>query len=105
MRVAVDLGSAVVEFSGPQSAGAYPWLLTVGALRIAARAGTPTGLTAGETPSVQVSLANDGKQASRILDVPLRRPVTIYEDNGDEYFAGIVAAVAIGRAYVLTVEA
>jgi hypothetical protein len=105
MRLDLDLGSAVLSFTSPSSTGPYPWLERVGALRMAARAGTPSGMTAGETPSVQVTLDNAGKQAARIVDYPLRREAILYDDDGEEYFRGTVAAMTVGRSLVLTIEA
>lgn len=105
MRLVLDLGTAQIEFTSHGSSGAYPWLLWVGALRIAARAGTPKGLTVGETPNLEVALSNVGKRAARIVDVPLRRRATLYDDDGALYFDGTVAQVRVGTELVLTIEA
>jgi hypothetical protein len=105
MRLDLDLGTAVLSFTGPRSDGPYPLLERVGALRMAARAGTPSGITSGEAPSIEVSLDNAGKRAAAIVDYPLRRRATIYDDAGAVYFEGTVAAMTVGRSLVLTVEA
>ena len=106
MRLDLDLhGDVLVSFTNAGSDGAYPWLESVGALRIAARAGTPSGIASGESASLDVSLDNSGKQAATLIDYPLRRRAAVYDDAGVLYFDGTVAAMVVGRSLKLTIEA
>ena len=52
MRLVLSLVPSEVEFGTANSGAAYPYLLTIGTLRLAARAGEPFGLTATESKSL-----------------------------------------------------
>lgn len=103
MRLVLALDSGSVEFTGPRSSGPFPWLLSVGTLRLTARAGTASGLGVGETSSLAVAIDNAGKQAAEVVGVPLRRVATVYDDADDVLFAGSVESVKVGRSLVLTI--
>ena len=105
MRLVVQLGGGQVEFSEPRSSGVFPYLLEVGELRIAARAGYISGLGAGESPSLTVTLDNAANRAAGIIGQPLRAQATVYDDDASVYWAGIVSAVSYGRTIALTVDA
>ena len=105
MRLVVDLGGNEIEFTEPLSGGAFPYLLEVGTLRIAARAGYISGLGTVESPSLTVTLDNAANRAAGIIGQPLRAQATVYDDDGSTYWVGIVSAVSYGRTIALTVDA
>src|SRR5882724_1395577 len=106
MHIVIALGDVDLEFVEPNAEGAYPWLTEVGALLLYARAGHLKGTGVSEAPNVPVKLNNHEKQATRLLGYPLRAPATLYADNGDELFAGLIASVAYGLTSLeLSVEA
>lgn len=102
MRLVLALDPSAVEFCEPTAGGPYPYLLTVGELRIAARAGQAIGLAATESSSVPVTLDNCARRAATIVGRPLRVNAKIYDDADALFFEGIVAAIEYGR--VLTLE-
>jgi hypothetical protein len=101
MQLTIDLGSALVTFDATGSTGAFPWLTSVGGLRMVARAGRAG---ASETAVIACTLDNAGQQAARILDVPLRRRASIYDDEGALFFRGTVQRMRVGRTVELTIE-
>lgn len=103
MRLVLALDSGDVSFEGPGSPAAFPWLLGVGTLRIAARAGNASGFGVGETSSLTATLDNAGKQAAGVVGVPLRRVATVYDDDGEQFFSGTVESVRVGRVLALTI--
>jgi hypothetical protein len=104
-RVAVELDSATVEFARPDADAPFPWFMRVSPLRMAARAGTPTGLGVAQTPSVDVVIDNANAQAKAILGHPMRRRVTIYNEDDSIYFEGLVQRMRVSHSLVLVVEA
>ena len=64
MRLVLDLGGNEIEFTEPLSGSLFPYLLEVGELRIAARAGYISGLGVGESPSLAVTLDNASNRAA-----------------------------------------
>lgn len=105
MRLAVVLDSATIEFGGPTSDGAYPWLLEVESLRLAARAGSQTGFGAGESQRLDVLIDNAGRQAAAVLGLPLRRAATVYDEDGSVFYEGTIAEVQFARTLRLSIEA
>jgi len=105
MRLVLDLGGNEIEFTEPLSGSLFPYLLEVGELRIAARAGYISGLGVGESPSLAVTLDNAGNQAADIIGSPLRARATVYDDDGSTYWSGVIAAASYGRVIGLTVDA
>lgn len=103
MRLLVDLDGTEIEIT--ESGGAYPYLSKVGTLLLEARAGHLDGIGIGESANLTVDLANDGNKASTLLGRPLRATATVYDDDDDEFFAGIVQAVSYGTTMGLTLEA
>jgi len=101
----LDLGGNEIEFTEPLSGGAFPYLLEVGELRIAARAGYLSGLGVGESPSLAVTLDNAGNRAAGIVGAPLRATASVYDDDDSVYWAGIVSAASYGRTIGLTIDA
>jgi len=101
MRLAVELGSTTVEFAAAGSSAALPWLTDVGALRVVARAGR-TGRS--ETSTLAVTIDNAGQQAARLLDIPLRRVATVYDDADEVFFAGTIQRMSVGRTVELTID-
>lgn len=105
MRLVLDLGANDITFAEVGSGGAFPYLLEVGDLRIAARAGYLAGLGSGESPSLAVALDNTGNRAAEIIGQPLRAAATVYDDDGSVYWSGIVSEAAYGRTIDLTIDA
>lgn len=104
MRLDLALEPSVISFTRVADGGEFPWMLTVGTLRLQARAGHLTGIGVGETPSLQVVLDNKGKKAAKVIGRPLRVRATVY-DGDDLFFDGTVASIEYGRvAITLTLE-
>lgn len=101
MRVEIVLGGATLSFARAGSADAFPWLTSVGTVRMAARAG---GYGVTESSSLEVAIDNAGRQAARILDAPLRRLARVYDDDGRLFFRGTVQKAEVGRELRLTIE-
>lgn len=104
MRLTLQLGATSLEFVEPRMAGAYPWLVSVGTLHLAARAAHLSGLGTTEAASLQVELDNSGRQAATLLGRPLRARADVYDDAGDAFFSGLIASVAYGPTLTLSVE-
>lgn len=104
MRLVLDLDPSAIEFVEPLSPGANPFLLSVGSLHLAVRAGHLQGIGSSESPSVDVKLDNSGRRAGRIIGRPLRVRATLY-DGADVYFTGIVEDATFGPIIGLTIEA
>ena len=104
MRLSLELAGGTVEFTQVDD-GPYPYLTSVGTLRIAARAGTLAGLGVGESPSVAVALDNTERQVAAIIGNPLRGIATITYDDGEPFFAGAVSNITFGRSIDLVVTA
>ncbi len=101
MRATINLGGTEVEFTRKTDAeGPYPYLISVGTLRVAARAGRQAGFGVGESPSLDVLLDNGERQSAAL--VALRAPVTVYDDADEVFFAGVVSRIGYGRIIVLT---
>lgn len=105
MRLVVQLGGGQVEFTEPLSGGTFPYLIEVGDLLVAARAGYISGLGVGESPSLAVVLDNAANRAATIIGAPLRAAATVYDDTGAEYWSGIISAATYGRTVGLTIDA
>jgi hypothetical protein len=104
MRLVLTIPPSALEFTQPIDGGPYPLLMTIGTLRQAVRAGTPTGLAATEAESVTVTLDNTSNVAAALVGQPLRMAAEIY-DGETLYFAGTVASIRYGRTVEMTVEA
>ena len=104
MQLVLYLSPNAITITPVNSLGEYPLLDVVGTLRLAARAGTPTGLGVGETGSLSVQLDNSSRQAARLVGRPLRCRAEVLQDDGTLIFEGTVAACTYGRAVVLDLE-
>ncbi len=102
MRLVLDLDPSQIEFVEPLDAGPNPFLLSVGTLRQAARAGHLEGIGSSESPSVDITL---DKAARKIIGRPLRARATIYDDDDELYFVGLISGGTYGAVINLTVEA
>ncbi len=105
MRLVLDLDGVELGFDRQGSTGPYPWLVSVGVLRLSARAGTVSGLGRNQTPDLTVVLDNQAKQAVSLVGYPLRRRAWVLDSEGELFFAGTVARVGAGRNLRLTLEA
>jgi hypothetical protein len=103
-RLVLSLDPSEVAFTKPGASGPYPLLLSIGTLRLAARAGHISGIGSTESTSVTVSLDNTGGHAAAIIGRPLRVRARIY-DGPDLFFDGTVAAIAYGQTIELQIEA
>lgn len=104
MRLVIEHGGVELEFVRPNVDGAYPWLGDVGTLLLRARAGHIEGVGVGESANMTVALDNRDRQASTLLERPLRDRATIYDDDNDLFFDGIVQAVDYGPTLTLGIE-
>lgn len=105
MRLVLALEPSAVEFTEESSGGAFPYLLTVGALRMAARTGSQFGIGSTENAVVPVTLNNAGRRAAAILRRPLRIAADIYDDAGALFFSGLVQSIEYGRVVTMEIEA
>lgn len=101
MRLVLDIAGAPIEFTSLTDDGPYPYLISVGTLQIAARAGRLAGLGVGESPSLDVLLANNERQTAPLIGLPLRARATVYDDDGAVFFAGAVENILFGRTITL----
>lgn len=104
MRLVLALSSAI-EFTEGNSGGAYPYLLKVGAMRQAARAGSAIGIGGTESSSVTVTLDNRGRRVASIIGLPSRVGADIYDDADALFFSGTVSSVTYGRWVALEIDA
>lgn len=104
MRLVLTLGASVLPFTPLSDDGPYPYLVSVGAISIAARAGAASGFGATETPNASVTLLNRNKRTALLIGNPLRAKAELFD--GDVLaFTGTVAAIAYGLNIELTLEA
>lgn len=94
MRLVLTLGSSAVEFCEQNAGGRYPYLLTVGELSLAARAGEAFGIVATKSSSVTATLS---ARAANVVRRPLRVAAEIYDDADAIFFAGTVSAIRYGK--------
>lgn len=102
-RLVLTLGSSVVEFTALNDNGPYPFLISVGHMRIGARAGEAAGFGSTETPSATVQLQNESRRVATLIGNPLRARAEIY-DGAALAFVGFVSRVRYGLAIELTLE-
>lgn len=103
MRLVVTLGSTSIEFASQRdTTAARPFLISTGTLRLAARVGQVYGTGATESSSISVSL---DRRAADVLGRPLRTAAALFGDDGEELFAGTVAALSYGNTFGMTIEA
>jgi hypothetical protein len=103
VRLSIELDSATISFHSAGADEPYPWLIEVGALREAARAGNGQST---ETANTTCAIDNAQNKAGRILEAAERRRATLYDDAGRVHFDGIIQSIAPGlRELVLTIEA
>lgn len=104
MYVQLQIAGAVITFTPKTSEGTpYPYLLGVGALRVAARAGQRAGLGVGESPSLPFKLDNNERQSAPLVGNPLRSIATVFNDDGSVFFSGAISRVQFGRVIALTI--
>lgn len=105
MRVALSLPGGEIVFSPEHDLeGPYPYLVAIGTLRIAARAGRLAGLGVGESPSLEVQLQNAERQVADTIGLPFRAPTRVLNDDGSVFFDGIVSKITLGKVITLTLE-
>lgn len=106
LRFDEDAGDDAVDFEFTErgSGGPYPWLVKVGTLLLAARAGHLEGVGVGEAANVVVELDNRGKQAAAVIGHRLRTSASLYGDDEELLLAGVVQAIEYGQPLKLTIE-
>lgn len=105
MRIEVDIAGATLRIAEITDADdEYNYLISVGTLRMAARAGHLSGLGVGESPSLDLLLQNNKRQTITLLGTPLRAPVRCYNKDESLFFEGIVSKVTLGKTVTLLVE-
>jgi len=105
MRLTVTVDGVDLVFVAPTVTGGYPWLGKVGGLHLAARAGHLEGVGVGEGANVAFELDNAIRQASDLLGYCPRAPAVIHDDNGVEWFSGLIQRVEYGAVLGGTIEA
>lgn len=105
MRAVIWLDGVGVELT-PLGRGEYPWLASISSLLLGAHAGHLDGVAVGMSPSVEVALDNDERQAYALLGQCLRSRADVYYPGDDDLvLSGIVQGIALGRMMKLTIEA
>jgi len=104
VRLVLTIEGATIEFVRLNDDGPYPYLISTGTLRIAARAGQIAGLGVGESPSIEVLLQNNSRQAATLIGTPLRAAAQVYDSAGALFYDGIVSKVAHGKTMSLVLE-
>lgn len=103
LRFVLTIGGSAIPFTPLNDSGPYPLLKEVGAIRIAARSGAPSGFGATEAPSGSVSLKNSDGLAANLIGNPMRARGEIY-DGDTLAFVGFVASVRYGLVVALNLE-
>jgi hypothetical protein len=102
----IALGAAKLTFtSSTDAVGAFPWLLSVGALRMAVNAGYQSGFGVGESPFINVTLDNNKRQLVRLINRPLRQRAEVFNDDGSQFFAGLISNIEYGRIISMEIAA
>jgi|SRR6185369_6955300 len=104
MRLDLTLGGSVVSFTPLNDDGPYPFLHTVGAIRVAARAGSSSSFGSNESPSASVKLQNHRGRVAALIGNPLRALAQIYDDADELAFSGFVSTIGYGLMIDLTLE-
>lgn len=105
MKLVLYLDPAQIEIGEALSDSAMPYLISVGVLRMQARAGYISGLGVGESPSLEVTLDNCQNRVADIIGQPLRKRADVLEDDDTPYWQGIVSALSYGRDITITIGA
>lgn len=103
MRLLLTVGGNAFEFTPLNDSGPYPFLSNVGTIRVAARAGSPSGLGSTESPSAAATLQNHGGRVAALIGNPLRARAELY-DGDFLAFAGFVASIRYGITIDLNLE-
>lgn len=104
MRLVITHDGVDTEFVEPGADGPYDWLGKVGTLLLAAHAGH-LDIGAAESANVSFELNNISRQAADLLGRPLRAVATIYDDDGELFFTGLVQQLSYGAVLAGTIEA
>lgn len=104
MRVVINLEGVPLEFTPINSGGKFPFLDSVGSLRIEARAGSVSGFGSGAAPTASFVLDNANNVVSDLIGAPLRALTQIYDDDDVLTFAGLVSSIRFGSTLEVTLE-
>lgn len=105
MRGEIDIAGATIPLGALNDRdAAHPYFVGTGVLRMAARAGQSSGLGVGESPSLDVYLQNNARQAHALIGTPLRAPFRVYDNADALFYEGIVSRATLGRTMTLTIE-
>lgn len=105
MRLVLTLGASVFSFTPLGDDGPYPFLVGVGSISVAARAGAASGFGATATPNASATLLNQNKRVALLIGNPLRAKAELYDNSDRLAFSGTVAAIDYGLNIELTLEA
>ena len=105
MRLVITVGGVDVEFTQPGASGEYPWLVKVGTLLLAVRAGHLDGVGVGESANCTFELDNINRQAADLLGYCPRAPAVIYDAAGDVWFRGLLQQMTFGTRLTGAIEA
>lgn len=104
-RLVLFLDPSQVSFTEQGTDADFPLLIDIDTVRIAARAGTVSGLGSTESPSAKASLDNQGGIAAEIVGYPLRVRAELY-DHDDLFMVGTVSDFQYGaNTLSLTISA
>lgn len=104
-RLVLFLDPSQVPFTEQGTDTDNPLLISIQTVRIAARAGTVSGLGSTESPSAKVSLDNNGGITAEIVGYPLRVRAELY-DHEDLFMVGTVSDFQFGVSTLdLTISA
>lgn len=104
MRLVLILPPSQIAFTDPTDDGPHPFLLGVSTLRSTARPGQSTGISSGDRGSLEVTLDNPNNHVALIIGSPLRVQATVYDDDDNLFFRGVVSRVHHGRVITLSLE-
>lgn len=104
MRLVLTIGGGVITFTSLNDDGPYPFLQSVGSIRIAARAGSSSSFGANETPTASAMLSNQNRRVAALIGNPERARAEIFDDDGISAFVGFVSAIIYGLTIQLKLE-
>lgn len=104
MRLVIRIDGVDFEFVEGRADGEYPWLGKVGNLLLAARAGHLESVGLPETASITVQLDNENRQAATLLGRPVRAGATLFDDEDETLFSGLIQKIEYGPTLAITIE-
>lgn len=103
-RMVVYMDPSPIAFTEQGTDEAYAWLMEISELRIAARAGSVSGIGATESNSVTAKIDNTKARASKLLGYPIKKRVDLY-DREELFFSGYITGFDANESFDVTIEA